>query len=78
MKNKKLIIKVCGEIGTGKTCIAQLIEQMLSDYGVYNVVLKENDRNDNDKYTKEHLIDALNTIKDNLEIEIETIETKKQ
>ena len=29
-------------------------------------------------HIKKHLIDALNTIKDNLEIEIETIETKKQ
>jgi len=70
MKNKKLVIKVCGEAGNGKTIIAQIIEYVLSEYGV------ENDCDDNDKYPLKQLFENLNKIKDNLEVEIETIQLK--
>jgi len=75
-KNKKLVIKVCGEIGTGKTTVAQLINNLFFDYyGVKKVSFKDPD---GELFTQQQLEDNMNSLKNkNLEIEIETIQTRR-
>lgn len=72
MKKKKSVqVKIYGGQGTGKSLIAYIIRQALTDYGIHGTLI--DDEAPKDRNFMERII-AENS--DDFDVEIETVQTK--